>query len=131
MVALSILSELNELAAKVPLKVRDAFFKCILTAIIKLCECFPPLCDEAIQFLLYLCQFQSINTNVDLYPKTTLMKTSTTLVNSQADPIISKDPVQGMENRLIYLQSVSLQEGIYWVFRQITKIVILPVAGKN
>ena len=46
------------------------------------------------------------------------------------EPMISQDPVFGMEDKLEFLNSVSLVEGARWTFNQIVKEVVLKVSGK-
>lgn len=53
-VARYILSRLSSLLATLPASKRAAFFTPTLPTLVRFCRAFPPLCDEAIGFLLEL-----------------------------------------------------------------------------
>ena len=143
-VACSIFKKLNHLVVEVPSTKRDITFKPILTAVIIICETFPPLCSEAIGFLLHLCKICSLSdkrsTSSQLrIPRLGLMQETVNSTRQQSvvnvaekpcEPIISNDPVYGMEDKLEFLNRLSLTEGACWTFEQIVKLVALPVSGK-
>lgn len=135
-VAQSIFKKLNHLVVEVPSSKRDMTFKPILIAVVILCETFPPFCSEAIVFLLNLCKIcfstdgRLISTGLDSMQVKVNSTGQQHLLNKAIEPTISNDPVYGMEDKLEYLNRLTLTEGACWTFHQIVKLVALPVSGK-
>ena len=144
-VARNIFKRLDRLVIEVPSVQQDKVFKPVLPAVVTFCETFPPLCTEATSFLLHLCKVCSSNLNfvvgiesslnlpekIDSTGQHVISNVQMKKISSQnKEPVISQDPVFGMEDKLEFLSSVSLVEGARWTFNQIVKEVVLKVSGK-
>ena len=125
----SIFKKLDLLVVEVPPKKWNSFFKPILPAVVMFCQTFPPLCTEATAFLLHLSKLSHSSSDISLSTGQVLDTNATKQVTP--DCTISQDPVFGMEDKLEYLSSMSLQEGACWAFEQIVKEVVLTVSGKS
>lgn len=118
-VSLSIMSKLGQLIGEMPLRKQDSFFRSILTAIIKLCECFPPLCIDAIKLILNICQSHLTTADFDV-------------LNCLLAYCIKKHTSdQDFTESSALSKPISMAEGIHCLFKLIVKTVIIPLSSKS
>ena len=144
----SIFKKLHRFIDEVPSKRQHGVFFPLLPAIVLLCQTFPPLTVEAVDFLLHLCRVCLVNslpgyngdavlpldTKTVLHTSCNPQQLDTTPFNNDAKECRSNkmtSPLFLLEERLEYLRNLSLVEGARWAFDEIYKTVLMKVSCKT